>query len=237
MNTPSASPAEGRAGDRILVWDLPVRVFHWLLAASFLVAYVTSEGERWRLVHVTAGYTMAGLVAFRLLWGFAGTRHARFASFLRRPAAALDYLKGLAAGHPAHHVGHNPAGGWAVVLLLGLSALAAASGWAVYNDLGPEALEEVHEFAGNALLAVVIVHLLAVVASSVLHRENLVAAMLSGRKPGSAADGATSARRGVAVLLLAAVLGLWAWQWRTAPPAGAATDAGAHAGQDRDDDD
>ena len=119
MNTTSASRADGATPGptvRILVWDAPVRVFHWLMVACFATAYLTAETERWRLLHVTAGYTMAGLVAFRLLWGLFGTRHARFASFVRGPQAVLRYLKSLVEGHPAPHVGHNPAGAVAILL-------------------------------------------------------------------------------------------------------------------------
>lgn len=91
MNTTSASRAEAQpestAAREVLVWDAPVRVFHWLMVLSFAGAYVTAESERWRLLHVTLGYTMAGLLAFRVVWGLVGTRHARFASFVqaRRP--------------------------------------------------------------------------------------------------------------------------------------------------------
>src|SRR5512139_2829983 len=107
----------------ILVWDLPTRVFHWLLALSFAGAYVTAESERWRLVHVTLGYTLGGLLVFRLLWGLMGTRHARFASFVRGPAAVLRYLRSLVSGHPEYYTGHNPAGALAIVALLVLGAV------------------------------------------------------------------------------------------------------------------
>src|SRR6478672_9751097 len=126
MSTTSASPAES-PGDmperasavrKVLVWDAPVRVFHWLMVASFAGAYVTAESERWRLVHVTLGYTLAGLVAFRLLWGLVGTRHARFAAFVRGPAAVASYLRSLLRNAPEHHAGHNPAGALAIVAML-----------------------------------------------------------------------------------------------------------------------
>ncbi len=129
------------------------------------------------------GYTMLGLVAFRLLWGFVGPRHARFASFVRGPAAVVRYLRSLLTSAPEHHVGHNPAGAVAILLLLGIALAAIASGWATYNDLGGHWLEEAHEFLAGAMLAVVGVHLAGVALSSWLHRENLVAAMLTGRKP------------------------------------------------------
>lgn len=239
MNTTSASRAEAPATARILVWDLPVRVFHWLMVLSFVTAYLTSDGERWRTLHVTAGYTMAGLVAFRLLWGLVGTRHARFASFVRGPRRVMAYLKGLRSGSPEHHVGHNPAGALAIVALLGLTAVSALTGWSIYNELGPEALEGVHELAGNAMLLVVLVHVAGVMVSSRLHRENLVRAMLTGHKRGRPSDAVAHAWRSLAALMLVAVLGFWAWQWQTAPAPGdlatqaARTDRGDH---DRDDD-
>ena len=105
--------------------------------------------------------------------------------------------------------------------LLGLSVLVTASGWAVYNDLGPEALEELHELAANTMLAVVVAHVLGVIVSSRLHHENLVAAMVHGHKAGDPAQGIAHARRALAAVMLMAVLAFWAWQWRTAPAADA----------------
>ena len=232
MSTVSASRADERAraggSSRILVWDAPVRVFHWLMVLCFAGAYLTAETERWRLVHVTLGYTMAGLVAFRLLWGLVGTRHARFAGFVRGPAAVWRYLRSLRGGAPEPHVGHNPAGALAIVALLVLAALVTVSGWSVYTDLGGEWLEELHEGLANAMLAVVGLHVGAVVFSSWLHHENLVGAMISGRKPGPAADAVRSAWRSVAALLLVAVLAFWWAEWRQAPAGNAAADvAGA----------
>jgi cytochrome b len=207
---------------RPLIWDLPTRLFHWLMVLSFAGAYVTAESERWRLLHVSLGYTLAGLVAFRVLWGLIGSRHARFASFVRGPAAVARYLRSLASGRPEHHAGHNPAGALAVLALLGLGALLTASGWATYNDLGGEWLEEAHEAIANGMLALVGLHIAAVIVSSRLHRENLVAAMISGRKNAAPEEAARSPWRSVAALLLAAVLGFWWWQWQQAPTAGAA---------------
>jgi cytochrome b len=167
---------------RIAVWDLPVRAFHWLLALTFAGAFLTAESERVRDVHVVLGYTFAGLVAFRLLWGLVGGRHARFSSFVRGPRAVVRYLGSLASGSPEHHVGHNPAGGWAIVAMLVLGMLVAASGYATYSDIGGHAMEELHEGAANAMLALVVVHIAAVLVSGFLHRENLVKAMLTGYK-------------------------------------------------------
>lgn len=168
--------------DRIRVWDLPTRLFHWLLAASFAGAWLTSDSERWIDVHTTLGYAFAGLIAFRLAWGFIGPRYARFSSFVRGPGAVKRYLLSILSLRPEHHVGHNPAGGWAVLALLGLGALTALTGYATFNDFGGDWLEELHEGAAGAMLALVFVHIGAVVLSSLIHRENLVRAMWNGFK-------------------------------------------------------
>lgn len=207
------------AKTKILVWDAPVRVFHWLMALSFAGAYLTAESERWRLVHVSLGYTLGGLVAFRVLWGVLGTRHARFAGFVRGPSAVMRYLSSIMRGRPEHHVGHNPAGALAIVLLLLLGAATVASGWANYNDLGGHWLEDLHEAVASFMLAVVGVHVAGIVLASWLHRENLVRAMLTGRKEGAPNDGIRWAWRPLALLLLAAVLGFWWLQWQSAPSA------------------
>ena len=168
--------------DRIRVWDLPTRLFHWLLAATFAGAWLTADSERWIGVHTTLGYAFAGLIGFRLVWGLVGPRYARFTSFVRGPAAVKRYLLSILTLRPEHHVGHNPAGGWAVLALLGLGALTALSGYATFNDFGGHWLEELHEGAAGAMLALVFVHVGAVLLSSLIHRENLVRAMWNGFK-------------------------------------------------------
>lgn len=201
----------------VKVWDAPTRVFHWLTVLSFSVAYLTAESERWRLVHVTFGYTLGALMLFRLVWGVAGTRYARFSSFVRGPAAVLRYLRSLLVGLPEHHTGHNPAGAVAIVFLVGAGLLQLVSGWAIYNEVGGEWLEELHELSANAMLAVVAVHVAGVLSTSYIHRENLVRAMVTGRKLGLAAEGIRSTRRIIAVLMVVAVAAFWFYQWRTAP--------------------
>lgn len=248
MNTTSESRAESSIdmqaaaqaaapAKRILVWDAPVRVFHWLMVLCFFGAYVTSESERWRLLHVTLGYTMVGLVGFRILWGLVGTRYARFASFVRGPKAVTRYVGAILQGRPEHHTGHNPAGALAIIALLGLALFVAASGWATYNELGGEWLEEAHEAVANLMLLLVGVHVLAVVLSSWLHRENLVGAMISGRKPGKPEEGIRSAWRSVAAVMLIAVLGFWWLQWQSAPADGGLLDRPAAERHHDDDDD
>lgn len=195
---------------RILVWDLPTRVFHWLMVASFAGAFVTAESERYRDVHVALGYTVLGLVGFRLLWGLAGTRYARFSSFAFGPRRVLRYIASLLTHSPEHYVGHNPAGGWAIFALLAMALASAATGYASYEDIGGERLKELHEGISNTMLAIVAVHIAGVIASSFLHRENLARAMLDGMKQGAPEDGIRQRHRIVAILLLGAVAGLWA---------------------------
>ncbi len=188
--------------EKILVWDWPVRIGHWLLVGAFALAWITGDSEAWRLVHVFAGGTVVGVILFRLLWGFVGTRHARFTSFVRGPKAALDYVFGLLRGDESKTVGHNAAGGWAIVALLTLGLLTGASGWLVYQDTGAEWLEEVHEVLANGMLAVAALHVAGVIVSSLAHRENLLRAMLSGFKRGRPDEAIAGARLWVVVLML-----------------------------------
>jgi len=193
---------------RILVWDLPTRLFHWLLAATFAGAWLTAESERWINVHATLGYTFAGLIAFRLVWGFIGSRYARFASFVAGPGPVARYLGSILTFRPEHHVGHNPAGGWAVLALLGLGLATALSGYAAFT-VRAHWLEELHEGVAGAMLALVFVHIGAVLVSSLIHRENLVRAMWNGFKYGSPADAIRRKRWIAAGALLALVAGIW----------------------------
>jgi cytochrome b len=194
---------------RILVWDLPTRAFHWLLALSFAGAFLTAESEKFRDVHVMLGYTLLGLIAFRLVWGVVGTRYARFTSFAFGPGAVLEYLKSLLSLRPQHFLGHNPAGSWAIWLILSLGLLSGASGYAVYNDIGGELFEELHEGASNLMLAVIAVHVMGVIASSILHGENLVKSMITGYKHGESVMGIRRVHLLLGLGVVAAVLGFW----------------------------
>ncbi len=187
----------------ILVWDWPVRLGHWLLALAFVVCWLTSESERLQLIHVGAGAMVVAIASFRLIWGLIGTRHARFAAFVRSPLAVKNYLGSVLRQQPEHHTGHNPAGGWAIIALLSLGLLTGLSGWAIFNDLGGHWLEELHEGLASSMLAVVGVHLAGVVSASWLHRENLVRAMLTGKKLGEIDEAIPSARPLAALVLLA----------------------------------
>lgn len=169
---------------QILVWDFPTRIFHWLLVASFIMAYLTSESERLRDWHMVSGYLLVGLILFRLVWGIIGTKYAKFRDFVRGPAAVLDYLNGLFSKESKHYVGHNPAGAIAIVLLLTCGLGMGVTGWLLFNDFGGSFIEEGHEALASIMLTVVIVHVLGVMLSSFLHKENLVRAMVTGYKFG-----------------------------------------------------
>lgn len=182
-----------RDDDVVKVWDPLVRVFHWALVTVFAVAFLTED--EWLDLHVLAGYTVLGLVGLRLVWGVIGTRHARFRDFVRRPSAVLAYLGDLLRGRARRYLGHNPAGGAMIVALLAGLALSAATGLLVYGAseaAGPfaglvgagwaEPLEAVHEVLANLTLILAGAHVAGVLASSLLHRENLVRAMVTGTK-------------------------------------------------------
>jgi cytochrome b len=193
----------------ILVWDVPTRVFHWLFALSFGGAFLTAESERFNNIHVMLGYTFLGLIAFRLLWGVFGTRHARFRSFLFKPGELVTYLSSLVKGNPAHYAGHNPAGSVAIWLLLTLGIVSGLAGVLLFQDVGGHALEELHEILSFAMLSVVGVHLVGVLVSSVMHRENLVRAMITGHKQAKPEESIHRSYAWLGVIMLATVVAFW----------------------------
>ena len=195
---------------RILVWDIPTRVFHWALVACFGVAWLSAESERLRDIHVLSSYGLLALIGFRLVWGLVGSRYARFAEFVRGPSAVRAYLRGLMQGHPPAYTGHNPAGALAIVALLGLGVASGITGWLAFNEMGGEAVAEFHDMVANAMLALVFLHILAVVISSLLHGENLIKAMLTGYKSGPVGAGIRRAH-GMAALILVAGLVVFGW--------------------------
>ena len=193
---------------KIRVWDVPTRLVHWLLVVSFAGAFLTADSEHYRDLHILFGVTMVVVIAFRLAWGLVGTRYARFASFAFGPRAVVQYLWSLATFRSVRFVGHMPAGSWAIWLMLLLGLLIGASGYAVVAGTA-EWLEDAHEALAWTLLGVVIVHVLGVAVSSVLHRENLVAAMITGRKRGEPAEAIRRSHWVVGAVLAALVVGLW----------------------------
>jgi len=172
----------------VKIWDPFVRVFHWSLVASFTVAWLSAED--WRALHEWAGYAAGSLIALRLLWGIVGTRYARFRQFVRSPSAVAGYVRDIVTGREARYLGHNPAGGLMIVALIAAVASVSATGWMMTTDtfFGVDWVEELHEALASGMLALVGLHVLGVVVASLRHRENLIAAMISGRKraPGRA---------------------------------------------------
>ena len=183
---------------RILVWDWPVRIGHWLLVILFALAWLTGDSEELRLVHAALGGAMVGVLLFRLLWGFVGPRYARFSDFVYRPGEILAYLYGVLTLRAPRHLGHNPAGGAMIVAMLLALTATVVTGLSLYGadkGLGPlagwftgssdtliDAIKEAHEVATNGTLLLIAGHLIGVVWESLLHRENLVRAMITGRK-------------------------------------------------------
>ena len=202
-DTPRAGHAQA-APRMIKVWDPLVRVFHWTLVSAFFIAYLTEDNLL--DLHVYAGYFIGGLLAFRLIWGFVGSRYARFSDFVKRPSEVKAYLKSLLSLHPKRYLGHNPAGGAMVVALLLSLMMTTVSGIAIYGieeSAGPlaaslsgagefweDVAEELHEFFANATLALVFFHVLGVLMASLQHKENLVKSMVDGLKSDSDEGGA-----------------------------------------------
>jgi cytochrome b len=248
---PSSEPGAATAGAQTQaprpasrrVVDATTRMLHWLMALSFTVAYLTADGERWRLVHVTLGYTLAGLLVCRVLWGLFGPHQARLSVLARKLKGFPAWLKSLGSVNsldtlqPAWRQGQNLLMALAVALILGVVIPLTLSGYAVWDEWGGEWLEDVHEFFGNAMLMMVLAHIGLIALLSLLRRKNQALPMLTGRTAGSGPDLAKRNHGFLAALVLACVLGFWGWQWSQAPQSGAAQDAAQidnHRNNDRD---
>jgi cytochrome b len=166
----------------VRVWDPLVRLFHWGLATSFLVAFLTRHGGG--DLHYWAGYAAGALIFVRLVWGVLGTRYARFSQFVKSPPEVLRYFRDVATGEEARYVGHNPAGGAMIVALLVVLLATVATGYLQTTDqfFGNEGVQKLHDLLGNGLLLLVLAHLVGVAVASIRHRENLIRAMITGLK-------------------------------------------------------
>lgn len=179
----------------VRVWDPFVRIFHWSLVLTFTVAYLT--GEELEFLHNNTGYVVLGLVLLRIVWGFIGTRYARFSDFTYSLGVVRGFLRDTLARRARRYLGHNPAGGVMIILMLLALVITCVSGIAYLgaeDGAGPlamlagaskdtqEMLEEVHEFFANLMVLLVVVHIIGVIVESRLHHENLVKAMFNGRK-------------------------------------------------------
>ena len=211
---------DNRSAVTIFVWDLPTRLFHWTLVALVALAWITGEGEGTLFdIHKLAGYGVLAAILFRMIWGFVGSEHARFRNFIHPWPVVRDYAKGLLALRPRPTIGHNPLGGWMIVLLLvtlcgivgtGLFAFEEDVGGPLARSISPQmahALAEVHEGLANFLLFLIGIHIAGVLVDSLLIGHNLVWAMFSGRKAVSPNEGvATTASRPSPVWYSAVVL-------------------------------
>lgn len=171
-----------QSSKEIKVWDGVVRIFHWAtVALCVLNLFILEEGAR---NHRYAGYALAGLLVLRILWGFIGSYHARFAHWLPTPAGVIAYLKETLKGRHPYYAGHNPLGSLMVLLLLACLVSTAVSG--ILTEFGPlsgsHLMEEVHEFFAKTLQVAIFVHVLAVIALDRLVRGDLVRGMITGRK-------------------------------------------------------
>ncbi|WP_134682376.1 cytochrome b/b6 domain-containing protein [Paracoccus ravus] len=173
---------ELREGAEVRVWDRFVRIFHWSLASLIGLAWLTEDGPKW--LHEGAGYVIMALLVARIVWGFIGPRHARFSDFVRGPGRVIAHLRDLAHGRERRYLGHNPAGGWMIVALIATIAATTLTGWLQTTDRfwGSSAMEEIHETLAVLILVLLAGHLCGVLVESLRHGENLVRAMITGKK-------------------------------------------------------
>jgi cytochrome b len=186
-------PIESSTPATVKAWDPLIRIFHWSLVLSVVIAFISEDD--WMNVHIWAGYAVSVLIGIRLLWGLVGTRNARFTSFVRSRRVIMQHLKDMLAFKATHYLGHNPVAAVMVLLLLSSITLVAFSGvimlagegqgplaHTMFSSWNGEWLEEIHEFLANFTLLLIVAHVSGVIFSSLLEGENLARAMLTGRK-------------------------------------------------------
>ena len=185
-----------KAASWVRIWDLPVRLFHWLLVLLVITLFVTGKlGGNWLEWHKRAGFSVLGLVTFRIIWGFAGSYHARFVNFVCGPKTMLAYVRSLADKEAPRYAGHNPLGAISVLAMLTLLLVQAILGLFSNDDVmleGPYAvlvskavsdqLTGFHKLNANFILVLVGLHLAAIAFAYFYKKENLIAPMLSGDK-------------------------------------------------------
>lgn len=191
------STSTSTSTSQVKVWDPLVRIFHWALVSFYSFSYILTyfEGDDVEIVHVWSGYTIASLISFRLIWGFIGSKYARFSHFVKSPRVVIDYLKQIKQGHPKRHLGHNPAGGAMIVALISSLVLTVLCGLTLIAidgngpfaqtflaNLPEDPMEDIHSFFANFTLALIALHVLGVKLASKQHNENLIKAMFTGLK-------------------------------------------------------
>ncbi len=196
--------------NRVLVWDLPTRLFHWLLSGGFIAAAVISLllGEHSSLFpyHAIIGLIIALMVCLRIVWGVVGSRYARFGKFIFGPAAVIEYFKGTLVGGGKRYIGHNPGSALAIFALLALVLAMAVTG--ILLGQGNESVKEIHEVLSYVTVGVAVVHVLGLAVHIICHRENITASMIHGMKNAEPSDAITSASPIIAVAFLA-IVGAW----------------------------
>ncbi|VAW96442.1 Cytochrome b [hydrothermal vent metagenome] len=181
--------------DDVKVWDIVVRLFHWTLVGTFLICFITEDSSR---LHIYSGYLIIVLISFRFIWGFIGSKYARFKDFIVAPAIIIQYLKDIVKNKNKRYLGHNPAGAAMIVALITSITITCVSGvilYAVDDHSGPLAflfngeheyleniLEEVHEFFSNFSVILIVFHVLGVIVAGKQHNENLIKSMINGYK-------------------------------------------------------
>ncbi|WP_034998581.1 cytochrome b/b6 domain-containing protein [Beijerinckia mobilis] len=219
---------DGEADEKLYVWDLPIRIFHWTLALSIVGAYVTNRlGVAYFRYHVWFGYLILILVCFRLIWGLVGTRHALFRNFIQGPKGTIKYTFAVLKGKSAHYAGHNPLGAWMVIFLLGAILIQSVTGLfsndeifnigPLYGYVAKEtslSLTSIHRQLFYLVIIAVSFHIVAVLAHHFLKREPLILAMITGRKPAflvAERESISSSRTGLAVILVVVFSALLTW--------------------------
>ncbi|MFG0282790.1 MAG: cytochrome b/b6 domain-containing protein [Phycisphaerales bacterium JB039] len=196
---------------RVLIWDLPTRLFHWLFAGGFLaaalIALALDEDGPLFPFHAIIGLTLAIMIVLRVVWGLAGSRYARFGSFLFGPRSVAEYVIGVVTGAGRRHIGHNPGSAYAILAMLAMTLALAVTG--IMMAQGAEDLKEVHEVLAWAMLAVIGAHVLGVVVYTIRRRENITASMIHGRKTAEEAAGIRSTHP-VAAAAFLLLSGAWA---------------------------
>jgi cytochrome b len=191
----ATSDEDQTASVRVRVWDVPVRIFHWTIVVLIATSWIAAD-QGFMRVHLWSGSTLLALLMFRLVWGIVGSTTARFSDFVHSPRAACRYLRALGAGEKPRYAGHNPAGGWMVMVLLALLSAQVATGL-FSNDglkfMGPLALHvtadtsdrltSLHGWLFNILLLLIWLHVVAVFFYLFVKREDLITPMLTGKKP------------------------------------------------------
>ena len=218
-----------------LVWDLPLRLFHWLFVLSIVASYVTAKlGVEYRQYHFYLGYWMMGLLLFRIIWGFIGPKHARFSTFLVGPSSVVEYAKDLFNPNSHAHVGHNPVGGLMVILMLLLVVIQATTGlfttdaviwtgpyYPAVKESTSSFLSTVHDVNFNIIIGAVVLHLAAITYYHWYKKQNLVSAMFTGYKPAEHVPehlAITSSQLFKALIVAVVAAGIVYWILAMAPP-------------------